>query len=281
MKKIPLLGPALLIWASVGLGQDDPAPENELTTESHLLQFERFLMMHAPEDMRPTDFSISRCRVLDSGSRPWGYQLSIQFVRADKPLLLDRDYVLSMIHSVETSPGSTWRLGCLAMRSFTTGEGVKWELEQLMFWRPAEGLEVFSGPPVLESAQSGLSELHDVFALAADKGIAHQMTAIRYMDLSRASFMRRGGVPAWESKHEANLTVEFAVYGERFRSGFVRIANLVTAACANQEGAFEEWREPRDEEILVDASKIGASYSIELQMRVRDRVVDGGDSDAR
>ena len=281
MKKIPLLGPALLVWASVGLGQDAPAPENALATESHLLQFERFLMMHAPEELRPTDFSISRCHELDSGRRPWGYQLSIQFVRADKPLLLDRDYVLSMVHNVETSPGSTWRLRELEMRSRTTGGGVKWQLQQLKFWRPAEGLEVFSSPPVLEPVHTGLSGLHDIFALAADRGIAHQLTAIHYIDLSRASFVRRGGVPAWQSAHKAELTVDFAVYGQRFRSGYVRIAKLFTDACARQEGPFVQWSEPRDEEILVDAGKTGASYSIELQMRARDSVVDADDSDAR
>ncbi len=251
MKHVTLLSPFLL--AAVALGQEpEPKKAIPIPSESHLLEFERIILMHAPEDIRPMDFEIGKEKRRRRRGGADAVDVAITFQRARQPLPVSRKFVDAMVRSAETMPGSAWRLAQLTMVPADNKPDAKWTITKLVFTRDEGG-----PPPKTRSAPAheALAQLTKTFDVAAQKGIAHRLTKVEFRD-------GRG-------KEASILRADFEVRGLRFRSGYVRIVKMFTDVARDPAGPFEGLLDARGEKLLDDPKAAGASYEICLSLRER------------
>jgi len=253
----------LLLCAATCPGQDPATTPDALLGESHRLHFERILLMHGPKGMGPMDFGISNesprfAKAVDRRRVDLvGHDVSIQFMRASKPLPLDREYVEAIVRSTEATPGSPWRLTGLSMAVPSRFPEAGWLIDKMQFTRFLAGS---STPLASAPAHEALAILSANFAAADSLGIDYRLVAVHFDQIER----RLPLGPRWRG---SVLSIDFEMLGPRFRSGQARIAKMFADACADPAGPFENMWEGRGEILLEDRERMGASYQICLALR--------------
>lgn len=241
-----------LLAGMTALAQE-PAPNDPLLpSESHLLQFERIILMGAPEGLEPTDFEIGKEQVRRQRRRQDAVDVAITFKRAARLLPVERGFVDAIVHSAETTPGSPWRLAQLTMTPASDEPDSGWIVSRLVFTRYMGG----AAPSIRSApAHEALSRASRIFATAAANGIVHRLTKVEFRD--------------GRQKEASELRVDFAVIGERFRRGYVRIEKMFEDATETTAGPFAELLDARGERLLADPQTPGASYQVRLALRTR------------
>jgi len=268
----------LLLCAAACPGQAPTAMACVSAAESHLLYFERMLLMHGPEGIGPMDFSIGREEPRFEKVRGQrnaelvGYEVSVRFLPAKKldkksrktvgtrsrhkaVLLWDRDMLAALVHGVEATPGSAWRLTGLSTQS--RGPDPGWLINELQFTRFDAGAPIRAEGAL---AHEALAIVNAKFDAATSMGIDCRVTGIMLTPAEA-----RG--PRGERWQGRVLSIDFEVRGLRFRSGQARIAKSFRGVCLDPDGPFEHVWARRSEILLSDAETAGATYQLCLDLR--------------
>jgi hypothetical protein len=263
----------LLLYAAACPGQDPTAMPCVLAAESHLLYFERMLLMHGPEGIGPMDFSIGREdphfeKVRgQKNAELVGYEVSVWFLPAKKPpkqvrktvgtlsrhkavLLWDRNMLAALVHGVEATPGSAWRLTELVTQSRGPEDG--WLIQELQFTRFDAGAPIRAEGAL---AHEALAIVNAKFDAATSMGIDCRVTSVMLMPVGT-----RG-------ERQQVLSIDFEVCGLRFRSGQARIAKSFRGVCLDPDSPFERVWGGRSEVLLSDPETAGAAYQLCLGLR--------------
>ncbi len=218
--------------------------------ESHLLFFERVLLVAGKDKLGRTEFEIGKEERRRSRKQPDEVRVQITFLsdRRSIPKPISLELLEGVVENAERTGDSPWSLSELKLAR----SGGNWVVRKLTFMRhdPPEDMPAESGHEILKGLRQAMDSVET-------RGVTYELQSI--------SVGRR------KSRGERELVLEFDVVGERFRSGYVRLLHVFVEMCDAPEGPFQGLGDARGERLLPGTDVVGASYELRLRLRPPDR----------